>query len=341
MAPLRFAILGPGMVAQYHHAALQAHADASVELAAVVHHNPKRFSAISEAFGVPCVSEVDMLADSSIDAVILCTPSGQHADQAVAAAQAGKHVLVEKPLATTLADADRMIAACEAAGVKLGVVFQRRGLPTFQRVHQALAAGDLGTLTMGTLQMPYFRPQSYYDQAAWRGTWALDGGGVLMNQGIHLIDLLVWYMGDPVEVSASGGALQWAIDVEDTVAATLRFANGSLATLTATTTAAPGFTHKLGLYGTLGGIEIEGERIASWRYADTMTPTVAPPELVKDTDAGSGADPKGIKPTGHIAILSDFIRAIREDRMPLVDGAEGRRSLATILAIYQAAGLRP
>lgn len=341
MAPIRFAIVGPGMVARYHEAAIRAHSDAGAELGVVVHHNAERFNEISEAFGVPCVSEAEMLADPTIDAVILCTPSGQHADQAIAAARASKHVLVEKPIATTLADTDRMIAACAEADTKLGVVFQRRGLPTFQRVHQAITSGDLGSLTMGSLHMPYFRPQTYYDQAAWRGTWALDGGGVLMNQGIHLIDLLVWYMGDPVEMLASGGTLRRDIEVEDTIAATLRFANGSLATISATTTAAPGFTHKLAIYGTQGGIEIEGERIAAWRLDAHAQPTITLPSGLKDTDAGSGADPKGIKPEGHIAILSDFIQAIRNNRAPLVDGHEGRRSLATILSIYRAAGLRP
>jgi UDP-N-acetyl-2-amino-2-deoxyglucuronate dehydrogenase len=194
-------------------------------------------------------------------------------------------------------------------------------------------------LTLGVVAMPYYRPQAYYDQADWRGTWAMDGGGVLMNQGIHLVDLLVWYMGDPVGVQAQARTLHRGIEVEDTLAATLHFASGALATITATTTAAPGFPHRIEIYGTNGGIQVEGESISRWTLADPATATVEPPEVGIAADAGAGGDPRGIAPTGHIAILRDFIHALREDRAPLVDGAEGRRSLAAVLAVYQAAGL--
>ncbi len=339
MQPLNFAILGTGMVAAYHRQAIEANADLGARLTAVGHYDPARFGEISRTFGVPCLSEAELLARPDVDVVCICTPSGQHAEQAVAAAEAGKHVLVEKPMALTLADADRMMAACTEANVRLGVVFQRRAEPLFQTIHAALRAGDLGELTLGVVTMPYVRPQSYYDSAAWRGTWALDGGGVLMNQGIHLVDLLLWYLGDPVEVQASAATLHRRVEVEDTLAATLRFENGSLATITATTTAAPGFPHRLELYGTHGGIQVEGEHVGRWTLVDAAQAQVQPVRPTPPEGAGSGGDPRGIAPTGHIAITRNFIEAIRNDAPLLVDGAEGRRSLAAVLAIYQAAGL--
>ena len=332
-----FAILGTGMVADYHRQAIAANAELGARLVAVSHYNPARFAEIGAKFGVPCLSQADMLAHPAVDVLCICTPSGQHPAQATAAAQAGKHVLVEKPMALSLADADAMIAACDRAGVNLGVVLQRRAEPLFRRVYDAIQAGDLGDLTLGVVTVPYYRPQAYYDQAEWRGTWALDGG-VLMNQGIHLVDLLVWYMGDPVEVQAHADTLHRDIEVEDTLAATLRFANRAVATVTATTTAAPGFPHRIEIYGTGGGVQIEGEAVGRWELADPAKGTVEPPQVGAPAQAGAGSDPRGIAPTGHVAIFRDFIVALHENRAPQVDGAEGRRSLATVLAVYRAAG---
>jgi UDP-N-acetyl-2-amino-2-deoxyglucuronate dehydrogenase len=334
-----FAILGTGMVAEYHSQAVAANADLGARLVTVGHYDPTRFAEIGARFGVPCVGQEELLADPAVDVVCICTPSGQHAPQTIAAACAGKHVLVEKPMALSLTDADAMIAACEQAGVKLGVAFQSRAKPLFQRIHSAIEAGDLGELTLGVVTLPYSRPQAYYDQADWRGTWAMDGGGVLMNQGIHQVDLLVWCMGDPVEVQAYADTLHRGIEVEDTLAATLHYANGALATITATTTAAPGFPHRIEIYGTNGGIQTEGDALVRWALSEPAQATVESPETGFAVDAGAGGDPRGISAAGHIAIFRDFIHALREGRAPLVDGMEGRRSLAVVLAVYQAAGL--
>jgi len=335
-----FAILGTGMVADYHRQAIAANAEMGARLVAVGHYRQDRFPEIGDRFGVPCLSQADLLAHPDVDVVCICTPSGQHAEQAITAAAAGKHLLVEKPLAIDLADADAMIAACDRAGVRLGVTLQRRALPLFQNIRQAIEAGDLGDLTLGTITMPYYRPQEYYDQAAWRGTWDLDGGGVLMNQGIHLVDLLVWYLGDPVQVHAQAGTLHHDIKVEDVLTATLSFAGGVRATITATTSAAPGAPHRLELYGTRGYIQIEGEAAVRWELADPASAAVTP--IVGTVgEAGSSADPRGIQPTGHIGIFRDFILALLEDRPFYLDGVEGRRSLAAVLAIYEAAGIGP
>lgn len=335
MTNLGVGILGSGMIAEYHQQAIDANEE--LKLVAMAHYDGSKFTAISEKFGVPCLSYEVMLANPEIDIICICTPSGQHAAQTIAAAEAGKHVLVEKPMALSLEDADAMIQACEKAEVKLGVALQRRAEPLFQKVKSAIDAGDLGDLTLGIITMPYVRDDAYYNQAAWRGTWELDGGGVLMNQGIHLVDLLIWFMGDPVNVEATAKTLHRNVEVEDTLAATLEFINGSLATITATTTAAPGFGHKAEIYGTQGGIQITGEAVSSWSLVDASSAKVAPVETAQDSSAGSGGDPRGIKAAGHINIMSDLVGAIKENRSPSIDGYEGRRSLKTILDIYNSA----
>lgn len=331
-----FAILGSGMIAEYHAQAIAANHENGAQLVAMGYYDRQRFTEIESRFGVPCQLENELLSNPQVDVICICTPSGQHAGQTIAAAQAGKHVLVEKPMATRLEDANAMIAACDQNHVTLGVVFPSRTKPLFQRVHDAIQFGELGELTLGLVDLPYYRSQAYYDQAAWRGTWALDGGGVLMNQGIHQVDLLAWFMGDPVAVTAHALTLQREIEVEDTLCASLRFANGALAAINATVTAAPGFPPRMEIYGTRGGVQIEGDTVMRW-WSEGAPPKevsiAAPPSL-----AGAGADPRGISTAGHIAIVSDFIQALHENRPPLINGSEGRRSLAIVMSIYQAAG---
>jgi UDP-N-acetyl-2-amino-2-deoxyglucuronate dehydrogenase len=333
-----FAILGAGMIAEYHARAIAANAENGARLVAVGHYDPQRFAEVESRFGVPCQSEGELLSNPQVEVICICTPSGGHAGQTIAAAQAGMHVLVEKPIATRLEDADAMIAACQQNRVSLGVAFQSRTKAVFQRIQTAIQAGELGELTLGLVNLPYYRSQSYYDQAAWRGTWALDGGGVLINQGIHQVDLLNWFMGDPVSVTAHALTLQRQIEVEDTLCASLRFANGALAAINATTTASPGFPPRLEIYGTRGGVQMEDDTVMRWWSQNA--PAEANSTPAQPSSAGAGADPRGISIAGHVALVSDFIHALREERPPLVDGKEGRRSLATVTSIYQAAGIR-
>lgn len=333
---LGVAILGTGVVAEFHRQAIEVN---GARLVAVGHYNPDKFSGASAKFGVPCLTSDDVLEHPEVEAICICTPSGQHAEQTIKAAKAGKHVLVEKPMALSVADADAMIRACNENNVRLGVVLQRRAEPLFQSVKAALGAGDLGELTLAAVTMPYLRTQTYYDSAAWRGTWVQDGGGVLMNQGIHLLDLLLWWLGDPVSVTAYAATLQRDIEVEDTLVATLRFARGALATFTATTTAAPGFPHRLELYGSGGGIQIVGEQIHAWKLAQPETANVKPILPTSLEEPGAGGDPRAIKASGHINVFKDFIEAIQEKRSPTIDGIQGKRSLKTVLDIYKAAGL--
>ena len=333
---LGFAILGAGMVAEYHLNAIQECADLGARLVGVGHYSPARYEEISERFGAPARSYEDLLADPAVDAVCICTPSGHHAQQAIAAASSGKHVLVEKPMALSLADADAMIAACRENGVQLGVCLQRRAEPLFRRVHDAIHGGDLGEITLGVVTMPYFRDEPYYAQAEWRGTWEMDGGGVLMNQGIHIVDLLLWFLGDPVDVHAFADSRHRSVEIEDTAGAVLRFGNGAVATITATVATEPGFPHRLEVYGTNGGIQIEGESVLRWGLADESKETVEPwPVATEQVDPGMAGDPRGISTSGHIAILKDFIAGIGRGEDPVIDGSEGRRSLAAILAVYE------
>jgi predicted dehydrogenase len=232
-----------------------------------------------------------------------------------------------------------MIESFHKADRLLGVALQRRAEPHFQSIFQAVQSGDLGELTSGLVTIPYHRPQSYYDSAQWRGTWALDGGGVLMNQGIHLVDLLLWYMGDPVCINAFGGTFHKDIEVEDTVAAALQFAGGATASIMATTNAPPGFPHRLEIYGTKGGIQVEGEAAIRWRLLDKTRAKAPPAEEGATNIPGAGGDPKAIPLSGHIRLIHNFLQALRGNEMLFVDGQEGRRSLTVVLDIYRAAGL--
>ena len=333
---VRIAILGAGMVARYHAQAIAATPGA--RLVAVSRIDASKAAASAAEFGVPCeTSDEVLLARPDVDAVCICTPSGQHARQTIAAARARKHVLVEKPMALTLADADAMIEACRSAGITLAVALQRRTEPAYQLVHRAIQEGRLGRPVLGLAVIPYFRSKAYYDSAVWRGTWKEDGGGALMNQGIHIADLLAWFMGDVEEVLARSATLAHDIEVEDDVVATVRFKGGALGSIVATTAASPGFPHRVEVYGTRGGVQLEAEAIARWE--GESVPTIDPSLRAGSAPAaaGAGSSPTGIAPTAHARILADFVRAIRGSRAPLVPGEEGRRSLALVLAVYRSA----
>jgi UDP-N-acetyl-2-amino-2-deoxyglucuronate dehydrogenase len=334
-----FGIVGTGMVADYHARAIDANKALGARLVAVCTRNPAKFREAADRFGVPCLDWDALCRDSNIDVICICTPSGCHAAQTIEAAGAGKHVVVEKPMALKLADADAMIEVCTSKERLLAVVLQRRAINVFRKISSAISARDIGEIIAGHIDVPYHRPQSYYDQADWRGTWSADGGGVLMNQAIHLVDLMVWYMGEPVEISATAMTCRHDIEVEDTLSARLRFENGAMGTILATTAAPPGFPHRVELYGTRGGIQIEGESVVRWRLADPGKAVITPIENPLPAEGGAGADPRGIDIEGHANIIRNVIMAMRSDTPLVVDGHEGRRSLAAVLDIYHAAGI--
>lgn len=337
--PLGFGIIGCGMIANFHARAL---ADTEgAELIGCTSHSPASADRFVSEFGGEAFASLDaMLADPRIDAVSICTPSGVHLDPALAAAQAGKHVFVEKPLEITLERCDQIINACESAGVKLGVAFQSRFHESSKLMKEAVDTGRFGKVAMGDAYVKWYRSQEYYDSGAWRGTWEFDGGGALMNQAIHSVDLLTWMMGPVTEISAfMETRAHERIEVEDVAVATLRFANGGLGVIEATTAAYPGSLKRIEISGSHGTAILEEEDIKSWEFADpTDRDEEVRREMAGRTQSGGGAaDPAAIGHHGHTALFTDFVRAIDQDDEPLVNGHEGRRSVEIIRGIYASA----
>ncbi|MFQ5735017.1 MAG: Gfo/Idh/MocA family protein [Planctomycetaceae bacterium] len=335
--PFGFGIVGCGMISNFHAKALAQIPDA--ELAACFDMVPAAADRLAGEQGCRAYHDLNaMLADASVQVVTICTPSGAHLGPAVAAAEAGKHVLVEKPLEITLANCDAIIAACEGNGVKLGTIMPSRFGPANVAVKKAVDAGRFGKLTLGDTYVKWWRSQEYYDSGGWRGTWQLDGGGAFMNQAIHNVDLLSWFMGDVDVVCGLTATLAHErIEVEDVGTAIVRFRNGALGTLEAATSAYPGLLKKTEIHGTTGSVIVEQDDVLLWDFAE------AAPEddEVRRTfgggssTSGGAADPTAISFVGHQKQFEDFLQAIKNDAQPLVDGREGRKSVELILAIYQ------
>jgi predicted dehydrogenase len=272
--------------------------------------------------------------------VIITTPSGAHLQPAVAAARSGRHVVVEKPLEITTARCDAIIAACEEQGVQLCTIFPSRFGDANVELKKAIEAGRFGRLTLGETTCKWWRSQQYYDEGGWKGTKALDGGGALMNQAIHNVDLLQWMMGDVTHLAGFTAMLAHErIEVEDTAVACLRFRNGALGVIQATTSVYPGLPKTIGIHGDRGTVVIEQDDVLRWEF----TPETAADQLIKERFAqktgasGGSSNPAAISHQGHTRQLADFVRAIRTGSKPLVDGREGRKAVAIIEGIYQAA----
>jgi len=338
--PFGFGIVGCGMISRFH-----ARAIAEIKGAGVVacySKSPESAEKFAAEFpGCKAYSDLDeMLADPRLDGITICTPSGAHMEACVAAAKAGKHVVVEKPLDVTLARCDAMIKACDAAGVVLATIFPSRFHDSSQLLKQAIDAGRFGRMTLGDAYVKWFRTQQYYDSGAWRGTWKLDGGGALMNQAIHSLDLLLWFMGPVAEVTAASATLAHErIEVEDVVVATLKFQSGALGVIEASTAAFPGELKRIELHGDQGSACMREEDIIRWEFAKKKK---SDDELLakmagKTHTGGGAADPKAIGHHGHKKLFQDFLNAVKKGKQPLVNGVEGRRSVEVILAIYKAA----
>lgn len=283
----------------------------------------------------------DLLSDPEVDAVSICTPSGAHLDPAVAAARAGKHVMVEKPIEVTVERADQIIEACRAGGVLLGAIFPRRFYDSSRVVKQAVEKGKFGRIVLGDVYIKWYRTQEYYDKGGWRGTWKLDGGGALMNQGIHGIDLLQWLLGGVREVVAFTDTLAHErIEVEDTAAAAIRFHNGALGAIEGTTGSWPGTKIRIEIGGSKGSCVLEDETILEWRFEDEepedaeIRKTYGPREGLSGGGAG---DPKAISSEGHRRQFADFVGAIRSGGQPALGGEDARDAVSIITGIYRSA----
>jgi UDP-N-acetyl-2-amino-2-deoxyglucuronate dehydrogenase len=330
MKRLRFGIIGVGNIAPLHAQAIQAVPEA--ELVAVATRNAVRGQAFVEKYGGQWQPDyLDLLRRTDVDIVTICTPHDLHAPMTSAAAKAGKHVLCEKPMARTTAECDAMIEACERAGVTLGVVFQSRFEPLSLQLKRLIDDGTLGRLVWNSANTIWYRSDDYYRSGPWRGTWAHEGGGVLINQAIHAIDLMVWLTGMPDRVVAQTRTLNHAIEVEDGALAILEYADNRLGLIQATTAAYPGYAERIEVYGTRGSaIYHKGEGRLEWHLIDPRE------DHVLETNISSGAaNPMDITAAGHIAMFQDFAEAVRQGRHPSIDGAEGRRSVAVVEAIYQ------
>ena len=328
---IHLGIIGGGNISATH--ARAASEIEGLKIAAVYGSNHEKCARLSEEYGATAYPDLDnFLKHRPLDLVAIGSPSGLHAEQGIAAARSGLHVLVEKPLDITMERADALIAGCERANVKLGVFFQDRVAPELCKLKDLIDTGGLGKPILATAQVKWYRPPEYYASSRWRGTWALDGGGALINQGVHTVDLLLWLLGDITRVSARAITALHNIEVEDTLVATLEFANGALGTLGASTAIYPGYPRRLELCGSAGNIIVEHDRIIA---ADLRNSSES---LIKDESHErnpSSTSPVVSNVSGHRRILEDFLLAIKTNSIPRCNGWEGRRSVEVVQAIYE------
>jgi len=337
--PLGFGIVGCGMISHFHARAVNECRGA--KLVAGFDTVPAAADKLAETFGCTPYYDLDeMLADPRIDVVTIATPSGAHLEPALAAAKAGKHVIVEKPLEVTLRRCDAIIEACRKAGVVLSTIFPSRFHQTCQELKRAINQGRFGQLVVGDAFVKWYRTQQYYDSGAWRGTWQLDGGGALMNQAIHSVDLIYWLMGPVREIRARFGLLAHErIEVEDTVMATLEYESGAMGVIEASTAIYPGFLKRVEVHGSAGSAIMEEEDFKVWEFAKKrkLDEKIQQAMQGKLSGGGGAADPAAIGHHGHARQFADVLDAIRKGRAPLIDGPEGRRSVEIILGVYKAA----
>jgi UDP-N-acetyl-2-amino-2-deoxyglucuronate dehydrogenase len=329
---LNFALVGCGRISKRHLDLLGQGKISNSRLAAVCDVVAERAAAAGRAYSVPFYTDMHrMMQSEPIDAVAVLTESGRHAEHVIALAPYKKHVMVEKPMALTLADADRMIAACDRAGIKLFVVKQNRFNVPVMKLREALEAGRFGRLVLGTVRVRWCRTQAYYDQDAWRGTWAMDGG-VLANQASHHIDMLEWMMGEVDSVFALGATALVKIEAEDTAVVALRFANGALGVIEATTATRPkDLEGSISILGEHGSVEIGGFAVNQLRSWNFTHPLPGDDEVMEKYSV----NPPDVYGFGHHAYYEHVVHCILHDQRHLVDGLEGRKSLELITAIYE------
>lgn len=340
---VRFAVVGAGAIGDVHARAVRRLSEVA-ELSLIVSTRAETAAAMATARGAAGFStDIEGLwANPDIDAVAICTPTGSHAELAVAALEAGKHVMVEKPIDVSLEAANRIIAAEQASGGTVSVISQHRFDHSTEKVTAAIRAGRLGRLTSAIASCPWWRGQSYYDSAPWRGTWAFDGGGATINQAIHTIDLLIAMLGVPSEVFAYTACLAHErIEVEDTAVAVTKFDSGALGIIHASTAAYPGFDASLRVFGSKGSAVISNDELVFFHEnagdapdAAMFTPNASSNQATEDDSLPSGRSPLG---DSHVAQYADFINAVRFDRPVRVGAREGRTVLAVILGMYESA----
>lgn len=330
---IHIGLIGGGNITETH--AHAARAIPGVEISAIHGTNAEKTARLCHEYGGTAYQDFDaFLKHRPMDLVIIGSPSGLHAEHGIAAARRGMHVLTEKPIEISTERADALIEAAKQAGVQLGVIFQDRMKPHIRQLKSWLAQGLLGRVLFVDARVKWYRPPEYYANSHWRGTIALDGGGALINQGVHTVDLLLWLLGDVVHVQARTATLLHKIEAEDTAVATLEFVNGALGIFHATTAAYPGYPRRVEITGTEGTVILEHDRIisADLRNAPASASETYTPDENKSSSSAAVSDFRG-----HQAVLEDFLAAIQNKRACACDGVEGRRSIALVESIYQAA----
>ena len=326
-----FGVIGCGSISEFHLSAIRDLA--SARLAAISDRKPARAAEIAEREGCEWTTDYrELLARTDVDVICLTTSSGSHASIGMDVLRAGKHLIVEKPIAMSAAEAARMNALATGRGLVIGVISQRRFEPQHAHAYAAVRSGKLGRLLMIEAGCPFYRTQEYYEEAPWRGTLDQDGGAV-MNQGIHMVDMMLWIGGDARSVYAKAATRTHDMEAPDIAAAVLEFESGAYGLFTASTSLLPGFPPYLRIYGEYGAIKIEGTSILHWSVPDTPAP-----ELAGDGSAGGGAStPLAISMDYHRMQIADFLDALSEGRLPLVTGEDGERAVRVVEAIHRSA----
>lgn len=328
---LQAGFVGCGNITDTH---ARAALEAGVGIAAFHGRDPAKAEALAARFGGRAYARYeDFLAHRPLDLVVIGSPSALHAEQGIAAAERGLHVLVEKPIDVTLEKARALVEAAERAGVRLGVLFQDRLKPELVRLNEFVAQGGLGRVLLASARVKWHRPPEYYSASRWRGRPQLDGGAALINQGVHTVDLLLWLLGDVTRVKGTTATSLHAIESEDVALALFEFSSGAHATLEATTAAWPGYPRRVEISGTEGTVVVEGDVVVA---ADLRTPA---PGLVSSEARGaaSASSATVADATPHRRMVEDFVRAIEQGAAPACDGREGLRSVAVVEAVYRAA----
>jgi predicted dehydrogenase len=323
-------LIGGGNITDTHARAVRAVSGA--EVAAIYGTNQEKVQRLSEEHGGAAYTDLDLfLAHRPMDMVVVGSPSGLHAAHGIAAVRNGLHVLVEKPIDIKTERADALIAEADKASVKLAVIFQDRLKPGIRRLKEFIDRGALGTPILADARVKWYRPPEYYAGSRWRGTWSLDGGAALINQGIHTVDVLLWLFGDVARVQAVRKTMLHKIEGEDTLAALLEFKNGALGVLQAATSIYPGYPRRIEFTGSEGTMILEQDRLIEARLRNDRAASVFTETMDENPSSSS---PIVSDHRAHQAVLEDFIRAIATNSRPACDGYEGRRSLALIEDIY-------
>ena len=332
---MNFAIIGCGVIAETHAKALTRLKPEGCVLYACCDVVPEKADAYAERHHISKIyyDDASVLADPKVDVVCVCVPSGTHGEVCIAAARAGKHIVCEKPLEITPERAIEIARVARECGVKMQSIHQRRVMPAAIAARKAIREGRLGRMCLAEAQLKYYRDQAYYNSAGWRGTWDQDGGGALMNQGVHGVDLILWMLGGEIDtVYGRAETLSRKIAVEDTAAAVLQMKDRSLCVIEGATTAYPGYSTTFALHGEKGTIIFNDEGVLEWNF---INPSDAPPRPDAGIAVGGAKSNVDITIDGHVALLRDLAEAVHENREPVLPPEDAVLAVKVICSIYE------